>query len=574
MSSPTHKIMVIDDEIGQPGGDHQLEFLKRAGRPAGDFVFSSGQDDSRRNDLARVLEEVRELWTGSSPSRLSLVLVDVRFRDRAHASHGDRFGLEILRALRHEFGRALPVVMLTSVGEVSEEANALEVDDFLPKESLTPDTLHEKVLARGLYPAEDSGILGTSPAFLLALRELRRCVAGGHREMLLLGETGTGKSELARYFHKLSKRTGRLEVWYGRRTTAELHRDELFGHWAGAFYGAAEHRAGAAERAHGGTLLLDEIGDLSPAGQTELLEYRQRSRVDGFRRIKRLGNAPARAGNPSRAAALDLYAPYSEEEDRVLVDTSLVAATLHPIDDERWRSANGFRDDLYNRLGHRIRLPPLRARVEDIVPLFLARATGLAGRDLALSSEARDLLESRSWSEGNLAELTSAAERAVSQLGSHFDTVHARHIGPPVQEHEPRPVVPAAQPSTGPRSGPRAGDFAGIELQALMSLTDLLRTAVVETCRPTGLGSLTDIMKYATGVEYPATDVQRELRTVLTPWFEPTKRQLVRWPLEGAYGQFAQRVRGDAILEALYKYSVEILRWEQARQQIMAALES
>lgn len=575
MKMPEYRIFVVDDQIGEDGAE-RASFLERSDRAAEDFIFCSGQDGDGRNRLNVVIEEVRALWDEASERRLSLVLLDVRFDDREDQEGGARFGFALLRALREHFGRALPVVMLTSVSDARGEANAAEADGFLPKEDLRPEALSAQFFRNGVYAETTAGVLGVAPAFLLTLREIRRVAASGMRELLLLGESGTGKSELARYLHLVSGRIGRFEPWFARRGNAELHYDQLFGHWKGAHDGAKEHRAGVAERAHEGTLFVDEIAELGPETQTDFLEYRQRGQ-DGLRRIRRLGNAPD-AARRGETRGLDLFGVYSPSEDRVLVDTTIVSATNRPIDDEAWREQAGYRKDLFNRLGHRVRLPSLRERVEDIAPLFIEMANAAGLRPITLTPGAQAALESHDWREGNIAELKRVAETVVTRLGPDFDEVHAHHLDelvwPPAQEEQidrrpPRP--PAVSSKSNPPGG--GGSFIDIEVRSLWSLAELLRSAVVETRRPTGLGSLADILKHATGVEYAPTDVKREVKSILEGWFAPNARQAARWNSHVEYTRQAEDIRSDRILSCLYRYSIGDIQWDDAKAEILEVLD-
>jgi DNA-binding NtrC family response regulator len=575
VNRPEYGILVIDDQIGREA-DHRDEFLKRCEQGSDKFVFCTAQDGDGRNRVDLAIEQTRALWESIDNRRLSLILLDVRFSDPADEGRGARFGFALLRALRERFGRALPIVMLTSVNEARGEANAAEADGFLPKEELTSAALTAQLFRNGIYPETTSGILGTSPNFLLTLRDIRRVVASGTREVLLLGETGTGKSEMAEYVHRASNRAGRFEKWLGRRANAELHYDQLFGHWKGAHDGAKEHRAGLAERAHEGTLFIDEIAELGPETQADLLEYRQRGH-DGLRRIRRLGNAPD-AARRGETHGLDLFGAYLPHEDRVVVDTTLVSATNRPIDDDTWRDQAGYRKDLFNRLGCRVRLPPLRERVEDVGPLFVELATAAGRRPITLTPNAQRALESHQWREGNVAELKRVAETAITKLGPDFHEVHAHHLEDLLsatrEGNDPRATEPpgASSVSRLPTTA-RSQSFIDVEVRCLRSLAELLRTAVVETRRPTGLGSLADILKQATGVEYAPTDVKREVKSILEGWFAPNARQAARWNTSPEYARQAQDVRNDRLLTCLYRYSIGEITWDVAKTEIAKVLD-
>ena len=413
------KIVVIDDQIGRDG-PFRSSFLDGAGRAAEDFLFLTGQDAAGRNCADATVQRVAGLWREADAPRVALVLLDVLFDDGDDPG-GGTFGFRLLDALREACGPALPVVMLTRKGHTRETAGERSADGFLPKTQLRAETLHQQLARNGLVPAGDHGLQGGAVSFLLALREIRRVAERGVGELLLLGETGTGKSEMARYAHAVSRRRDKpFQKWVAQANNAETHYSELFGYWRGAFTGAGEHRAGVAEEAHEGTLFIDEIAELTPAGQTALFEYRDRHRKDGRRRVRRLG----RPG----AGAAGVPANYSRDEDRILVDTFLITATNKPIQDPAWRAENGFRQELYNRLGHRVEIPPLRARRADVVPLFRHFLEHAAGRPIDVDADVRDRLASHAWTDGNLAELAALADGVSTRIGPDFDRVRLHHL--------------------------------------------------------------------------------------------------------------------------------------------------
>jgi DNA-binding NtrC family response regulator len=215
---------------------------------------------------------------------------------------------------------------------------------------------------------------------------LIRRVAPSRSTVLIQGESGTGKELAARLLHYWSERVGQPFVAVNCKAFAEgVLESELFGHEKGAFTGAVGARPGCFERASGGTLFLDEIGEIGADFQAKLLRVLQEGEV------LPVGAARARA-----------------------VDVRVVAATNRAL-----REAVGegrFREDLYFRLNViPLQLPPLRERVEDVLPLaahFLARHAAEAGRRLALSAEAERALAAHAWP-GNVRELENAIERAV-----------------------------------------------------------------------------------------------------------------------------------------------------------------
>jgi NtrC-family two-component system response regulator AlgB len=205
--------------------------------------------------------------------------------------------------------------------------------------------------------------------------------------VLLRGENGTGKSTFARTLHSLSKRRERPFVTVNCPTLSEqLLSSELFGHARGAFTGAVKDQPGRVELAEGGTLFLDEIGELSPPVQAQLLRFLQ------DKEFERLGE-----GRTRRA------------------DVRIVAATNRDL--EKAVEEGRFREDLLYRLNViEIRVPPLRERREDILPLarsFVASLAQSTGRSLPqLSPETESMLQAWSWP-GNVRELRNAIERAL-----------------------------------------------------------------------------------------------------------------------------------------------------------------
>ena len=555
------KIVVIDDQIGRAGPFRQ-SFLDTAGRGAGDFVFLTGQDAAGRNSVETTVARVDRLWRASAPPRLALVLLDLRFDDGEDPDSGT-FGLRLLDALREACDPVLPVVMLATEARKRETAGERGADGFLAKTDLGAETLDRQLSRNGLVPASGHGLEGEAVSFLLALREIRRVVDRGVGEILLLGETGTGKSALARYAHAASRRRAKpFEKWVAHANNAETHYSELFGYWRGAFTGANEHKRGAAEAADEGTLFIDEIAELTPDAQTALFEYRDRNRTDGKRRVSRLGRSPGagRAGVPAN------YAP---REDRILVDTFLVTATNKPIQDPAWRGKHGFRQELYNRLGHRIVIPPLRARRTDVDPLFRYFLEHAARRPIDVAADVRDRLASHAWTDGNVAELAALADAVCTRLGPDFNRVRLHHLdgllaAPPAA---PRTVEPSETGDAAPRA------YVDYEVQMLSGLAERLRTAVVETRTARGgAGTLSDILKHATGVEYQPTDAKRELKAILADWFAPGNRKRSRWERHPAYEGDRARITEDDILTALYRYGADEIAWEEAKNRIEAAL--
>jgi transcriptional regulator with PAS, ATPase and Fis domain len=243
-------------------------------------------------------------------------------------------------------------------------------------------------------------LLARSPAMREVLLLVERAAAS-YATVLLSGETGTGKEVIARAIHDGSPRSRGAFVAVNCAAFPEsLLESELFGYVKGAFTGADKNQPGLFEAAHGGTLFLDEIGETTPGLQAKLLRVLQE------REVRPVGGARARK-----------------------VDVRLVAATNRALDDEVVRGR--FREDLYYRLAvFRIAVPPLRDRLEDVVPLaqhFLRRHGAREGkRGCHLSREVADLLLAHPWP-GNVRELENEMHHALA-LAESAETISLRHL--------------------------------------------------------------------------------------------------------------------------------------------------
>ena len=243
-----------------------------------------------------------------------------------------------------------------------------------------------RLLTRALETAAARyGIIGTSPALLQALSELER-VSEASASVLLLGESGTGKELFARAVHLSSQRRDQPFIKVNCAAIPDtLFESELFGYERGAFTGAQTSRAGWFEQADGGTIFLDEIGEMPLAMQTKLLRTLQEGT------IVRLGG-----------------------KREVKVTVRVVAATNRDLAEDV--QAGTFRRDLFYRLNViPIRLPSLRERPQDIRALaihFLSRVNQANQRNVSLSAEALAQLEQHPWP-GNIRELGNVIERLV-----------------------------------------------------------------------------------------------------------------------------------------------------------------
>jgi DNA-binding NtrC family response regulator len=316
-------------------------------------------------------------------------------------------GLGVVEALRM-WGERVPILMISGFGTVDTAVRALHLgaDDFLTK-PVEPDVLSARVadlLARRPLLEADTpnpgGMVGRSPKMREALAAIAR-VATGDTTVLVTGETGTGKELAARAVHDLSprKRAPFIAVNCGALAEGVLE-SELFGHVRGAFTGAVRDRVGVFEAADGGTIFLDEIGEMSSALQQRLLRVLQE------REVTRVG--------ASRPAKVDV---------RVVAATNRDLAAL--VEQGR------FREDLFYRLAvFPIALPPLRDRRADI-PLLVEHAlsalrTRRQGADrLACSPFAMRLLRAYDWP-GNVRHLFGVLERAAVEAD--YGRIEAQHL--------------------------------------------------------------------------------------------------------------------------------------------------
>jgi two-component system, NtrC family, response regulator AtoC len=216
--------------------------------------------------------------------------------------------------------------------------------------------------------------------------DLLKQVAPAKATVLITGESGTGKELIAQAVHSLSGRTGAFIPVHCAALPANLLENELFGHEKGAFTGASERRIGRFELADGGTIFLDEIGEIDPMVQVKLL------RVLETKTFERIGGT-----------------------ESISVDSRIVAATNKNL--EEMVNAGKFREDLFFRLNIlTIELPPLRERKEDLSLLINSFIISLAkenGKDVfGISDEALNILSSYSWP-GNIRELRNCIERMV-----------------------------------------------------------------------------------------------------------------------------------------------------------------
>ncbi|WP_298826944.1 sigma-54-dependent Fis family transcriptional regulator [uncultured Piscinibacter sp.] len=299
-----------------------------------------------------------------------------------------------------------------------------------------------------LQPADELGpLIGRSKAFDAAARLLRKA-ASTQVTVLLTGETGVGKERFARALHAMSPRAGKPFVAVNcAALPAELIESELFGAEKGAFTGAGSARPGRFERADGGTLLLDELGELPLTAQAKLLRVLQQGEIE------RLGGTQVRK-----------------------VDVRVVAATN--VDLQAAVASGRFRSDLMYRLNvYPIRIPPLRERVDDIEPLaahLLTRFCALHGKRVpGFTDRALDAMRGYPWP-GNVRELENLIERGVI-LASPDEPVDVHELFPTLPGQPSVTVNAAGQLERGaPSGGPALYDELVARGLSLDGLEDAL----------------------------------------------------------------------------------------------------
>lgn len=352
--------------------------------------------------------DAREATIALSKSRFKVVLTDLKM------PHGS--GLDVLRAAKSADSDSLVIVM-TAFGSIDEAVQAMKdgAYDFLqkPVDSNYLLLLVERALEQARLRTENillreewakrygfPRIIGESDAIKRTVAETQR-VALTDATVLLLGESGTGKELFARAVHHLSpRRKGAFVAINCAAIPETLIENELFGHEKGAFTGAGDRRQGKFELASGGTIFLDEIGELPVGVQSKLLRAIEEKKVD---RIG--GRAP------------------------VAVDVRVVAATNKDL--VRAVDAGEFRRDLYFRLAvFPVKIPSLKERGDDVVLLakYFSEEFGKEFRKqrTVLSDDAIAAIRSHTWN-GNVRELENAIERACILADS--NTLEPRDLG-------------------------------------------------------------------------------------------------------------------------------------------------
>lgn len=421
------RILIVDDNPGIRQG------LRQA---LGELGFGGVEDaPSAEIALERVLTHPPDL-----------IIIDLNLPGKN--------GLELVADLQ-EHGIETTMVVLTGHGSIDSavEATRRGVFDYLLKPA-TPERLKsvvERALERTALRREVlrlrremvrrgrfQELVGSSPSMLELYRMIEQ-IAPTAASVLITGESGTGKEVVARALHRLSPRAARGMVAVNcAAIPASLLESELFGHVKGAFTGATAARAGCFEQADGGTLLLDEIGEMPPVLQPKLL----RTIEDG--RIRRVGG-----------------------EREIQVDVRIVAATNADVG--ALRREGKLREDLFFRLNvFQLQIPSLRERPEDIPLLaehFLQeQQEGAASRRVAFSQAAWECLRAYRWP-GNVRELRNAVRRAAILCTQ--GEIQPEHLPPELR---------------GPTAAPMLTS-EGVFIPAGSSVAEAERAVVLDTLR-------------------------------------------------------------------------------------------
>ncbi len=391
MNGTETRVLVVDDE----------EIVRES---LGGWLEKDGYQVTRAPDGRAAVERMKG-------GRWNVVLVDLKMPGLD--------GLQVLEEAR-KLQPDAAVIIMTAYATVDTAVTAMKLGafDYLVKpfdpEELT--LLMKKVVAQQALVRENAvlrkalkkeyrfrDLVSKSPA-MQRVFELAQVAARANSTILVLGESGTGKELIARAIHAESARAqGPFVAVSCAALTETLLESELFGHERGAFTGAVARRKGKFEIAHGGTLCLDEVGDISPKLQLDLL------RVLEERKLQRVG------GN-----------------DPIDVDVRVIAATNRDL--KKAVAEGAFREDLYYRLNViPVTLPPLRERKEDIPILvghFLDRLEAEMERRVQVSPEAMAALLAHDWP-GNVRELRNVLERGAVVAQGGVIRLADLGLGPP-----------------------------------------------------------------------------------------------------------------------------------------------
>ncbi len=378
MPAPT-RLLVVDDE---PALRQMLEILFR--REGYDVVAVAGYDPA-----CEAIEQ--------SPRPFPVVLTDLVMPDGsgldvlAAAKKRDPHSAVILMTAHSTIDNAIQAMRSGAFNFVAKPFDPSELAALVAKALENHALSAENAILKARFAARQTDLVGKSPAMKSVLELVRR-IADTKTTVLITGESGTGKERIARAIHQTSSRRDAPFLVVNCGALPEnLMESELFGHEKGAFTGATGKHSGIFREAEGGTVLLDEVGELPAPLQVKLLRVLQE------RRVRPVGST-----------------------QEVSVDVRVLAATNRDVEEDV--KAGAFRQDLYYRLNViRIELPPLRDRrldVPEMIERFISRFSSEMGKDVqSLTPDALRALERYSFP-GNVRELENMMERAVALAGA------------------------------------------------------------------------------------------------------------------------------------------------------------
>lgn len=460
------RVLVIDDVLGPGPGTRgrnkdRDNFCLRLGlrditgdyspiytvEPFVDAVFYRGQIEENgyvRNDIQGVLSTILEGW--KTWPRWSLLLLDLHFATGKIKKSGlidpnasdmdpqNYFGLRILEEIQKEPSlKDLPIIVLSSMDRSQVEKSISDggAIGFQAKDELNISKLQDILFHTGLM--DDDIIIGRSLSTLKCLREARRRSRLQNENILLLGETGTGKELIAEYIHRQSRRQGDYKILFTNGVSESLIDDRMFGHVKGAFTGADNNQPGVVELADGGTLFIDEFGNIPEGIQDKLLRLLDRN----TRQTQRIGSQDIRQ--------VDLLVVMATSRMDVLTNKD-------------------FHTDLLYRakISQPLIVPPLRERAEDIpvltkyfVDSYVAK---LSAEKREISDEAMGILVSYSWP-GNVRQLEDEISHAISQYPN-LRTLSANHLSTELK-NDPTVIIPSIVGKQGDSSSGKTVSMRG-----------------------------------------------------------------------------------------------------------------
>jgi DNA-binding NtrC family response regulator len=388
-------------------------------------------------------------------------------------------GFELL-AQCHQIDPELPVVMITAQGNERTAVRAIKAGayDYIAKpfaidelrlcmqRAIELRTLRRQAARAVIDRTAGTEVVGESPVFRALIEQARRI---GRRDVTVLvhGETGTGKELVASILHTASNRSARPCIRFNcAALTEQLAESELFGHERGAFTGAVSSRPGYFKQAHGGTLVLDEIGELALSVQGKLLRVLQEREVQAVG-----GSRPEK------------------------IDVRVVSCTHRDLRAEV--KAGRFREDLFYRLAVvELQVPPLRERPTDIPRLVAAFVRKFAQRfelqGVTLSQELVDALSARSWP-GNVRQLENAIARIMALAEPHQELGAASIEKLP--SHDDAPAAEAATPIELGAAGSLREQVVAFERTVLVKSLAATAQNQSEAARKLGISRMTLIEK-------------------------------------------------------------------------------